>query len=543
MESMSNRIDRLYSFFNAIRGNNTPTEYESTLAVLKKTMDLQAVAVDEDFNPCELSDEQLYELMRDVADEFGVANPFPERERFFDVYRTLRNFEEVTWTDIIEYGDRRAKFRVPEALIDEMEKNFIEGFQEVLIPEAEKFSPCLERLVEAHDDSRFTLTTMDNFYYKILTEMFSDNDMVDVKQTSIYEYEFTSEKFDLILAVPVFGVRDKADEFSTFICREYDMIAAENLALHLKSEGILSIVLPAKITFGGGRVKELREFLQSMYCVKEIADLPSGIFENTGVKTFLITITTGRTDEVTIKRYVTDTERPRKDGLSKLIVQDDTFVLEDELADMGDWNVDRIFESQDEDWIKFQESNVKKQELGTVASIFRGKAVNRKDPNGSIGVVNISNIGEYEIDYAGLDHLEEEERKVTNYLLKDGDLLIPARGTAIRVAIFKEQSYPCIASSNVIVIRAIDESLSTTYLKLFFDSPLGRKMLVTRQQGTAVMNISYKELNNIEIPLPSIEEQKQISETYMRELEMYKKTIQEAENRWNSVLADLQGRI
>jgi Restriction endonuclease S subunits len=543
MESKSSRIDRLYSFFNAIRGNNTPTEYESTLAVLKKTMDLQAVAVDEDFNQCELSDEQLYELMRDVADEFGVANPFPDRERFFDVYRTLRNFEEVTWTDIIEYGDRRAKFRIPEVLVDEMEHNFIEGFQEVLIPEAEKFSPCLERLVEAHGDSHFTLTTMDNFYYKVLTEMFSDNDMVDVKQTSIYEYEFTSEKFDLILAVPVFGVRDKADEFSTFICREYDMIAAENLALHLRSEGILSIVLPAKITFGGGRVKELREFLQSMYCVKEIADLPSGLFENTGVKTVLITITTGRTDEVTIKRYVTETERSRKDGLSKLIVQDDTFVLEDELADMGDWNVDRIFESQDEDWIKFQESNVKKQELGTVASIFRGKAINRKDPNGSIGVVNISNIGEYEIDYAGLDHLEEEERKVTNYLLKDGDLLIPARGTAIRVAIFKEQSYPCIASSNVIVIRAIDESLSTTYLKLFFDSPLGRKMLVTRQQGTAVMNISYKELNNIEIPLPSIEEQKQISEIYMRELELYKKTIQEAENRWNSVLEDLRGRI
>ena len=141
-------------------------------------------------------------------------------------------------------------------VVDEMEKNFIEGFQEVLIPEAEKFSPCLERIVMTHNDSHFTLTTMDSFYYKVLTEMFSDNDMVDVKQTSIYEYEFTSEKFDLILAVPVFGVRDKADEDSTFICREYDMIAAENLSLHLKSEGILSIVLPARITFGGGRVKE-----------------------------------------------------------------------------------------------------------------------------------------------------------------------------------------------------------------------------------------------------------------------------------------------
>lgn len=107
-----------------------------------------------------------------------------------------------------------------------MEKNFIDGFQEVLIAEAEKFSPFLERLVETHYDSHFTLTTMDAFYYKVLNEMFDDNDMVDIKQTNIYQYEFTSEKFDLILSVPVFGVRDKADESSEFICREYDMIAA-----------------------------------------------------------------------------------------------------------------------------------------------------------------------------------------------------------------------------------------------------------------------------------------------------------------------------
>jgi len=93
------------------------------------------------------------------------------------------------------------------------------------------------------------------------------------------------------------------------------------------------------------------------------------------------------------------------------------------------------------------------------------------------------------------------------------------------------------------VIRSTDESLSTTFLKLFFDSPLGRKMLVTRQQGTAVMNISYKELNHIEIPLPSIEEQRSIAEEYERELEDYKKAIQAAENRWSSTIARLQGRI
>lgn len=537
MNKNINRIERLYAYFNAIRANSTPSEHQAILAILKKTMEQEQLLGHE------VSEDAQFEIMRNFADIFGIANPFPDKKQFLDVYRTFRDFDEVTWADVLGYGDERGKFRVPEVLVNEMEKVFIDGFQEVLIPEAEKFASSLERLVDTHFDAHFTLTTMDNFYFKLLEEMFIDNDMVDVKQTSIYEYGFTSEKFDTIVAVPVFAVRDRADEKSQFICRDYDLIAAENLALHLNSEGTMAIVLPAKITFAGGRVKDLRDFLQSMYAIKEIVELPSGIFKNTGVKTFLLKVTTGRTDEVTIKRLASDTENVRRDGINKLVVSDDTFVLEDELADMGDWNIDRIFESQDEDWIKFQESNVKKAELGEVASIFRGKAVSKKNPNGSIGVVNISNIEEYEVDYSSLDHIEDAERKIQSYILKDGDLLIPARGTAIRVAIFKEQPYTCIASSNVIVIRALDDRLSTTYLKLFLDSPLGRKMLVARQQGTIVMNISYKELNHIEIPLPSSEEQKAIADEYNKELEIYKKTIRNAENRWSSTLLRLQGRI
>lgn len=537
MKKEDDRLNRIYSYFNAIRGISTPTEYEGILAVLKKVADIQ------EQSGFEMDNTALYRAMKQVSDDFGVEGPFSDADSFISAYKALGGLDEVSWADIIKYGDGKAKFIVPGVLIDEMEKNFAEGFREVLISEAEKFISCLEGLVENHSDSHFTLTSMDPFYCKILSEMFSGNDMVDVRQTSIYKYEFTSNKFDLILAVPVFGTRDMADESRGFICREYDLIAAENLALHLKSGGVLSIILPARITFGGGTVRELREFLQSMFCLKEIAALPSGIFENTGIRTCLLTITTGRTDEVIIKRYGTDIENSGKDGVCKLVVSTETFVFEDELLDMGDWNIDRIFESQDDDWIRFRESNVKKQELGTVASIFRGKAVSRKDANGNIGVVNISNIGDYEIDYSSLEHIEEEERKVTNYLLRSGDLLIPARGTAIRAAIFEEQSYPCIASSNVVVIRARDESLSAIFLKLFLDSPLGRKILMARQQGIAVMSISYKELNNMEIPLPSIEEQRAIADEYLREYTAYKNAIHEAENRWSSALARLRDRI
>ena len=151
-----------------------------------------------------------------------------------------------------------------------------------------------------------------------------------------------------------------------------------------------------------------------MYKLLEIDELPVGLFINTGIKTFLFTVTTGRTEDVIIKRLKTDTVNPRKEGVNELITEDETFVFSDELTEMDDWNVDRIFASQDEDWLKFENSLIRKEELGNVAEVFRGKAISKKDPMGKIGVVNISNLQDYGIDYDHLDHIDEEERKVTN---------------------------------------------------------------------------------------------------------------------------------
>lgn len=66
--------------------------------------------------------DELYQLMESVATDFEIPNPFPEKERFVDIYRTLQGFDELSWTDILEYGDDRSKFRVPESVVDEMEK-------------------------------------------------------------------------------------------------------------------------------------------------------------------------------------------------------------------------------------------------------------------------------------------------------------------------------------------------------------------------------------------------------------------------------------
>ncbi len=280
-----------------------------------------------------------------------------------------------------------------------------------------------------------------------------------------------------------------------------------------------------------------------MYKLEEIAELPAGIFTATAIKTYMFTITTGRTEDVMIKRYDSGRKNTKRDGINELVVTEDTFVMLDELMEMGYWNVDHFFAMVDADWQRYQDSSIKKEELGNIAEVFRGKAVNKKDPNGSIGVVNISNLKDFEIDYDGLDHIEEEERKVANYVLKDGDLLLPARGTTIRIAVFKEQNYPCIASSNIIVIRPNDKLLLGIYLKVFLDSPMGNKVLAGKQQGTVVINTSYKDLKTLEVPLLRIDEQKVIADEYKLEYTKYAETVRLAEDRWREVEERLQNSI
>ena len=76
--------------------------------------------------------------------------------------------------------------------------------------------------------------------------------------------------------------------------------------------------------------------------------------------------------------------------------------------------------------------------------------------------------------------------------------------------------------------------------KVFLDSPLGNKLISGAQQGMTIMNISYKDLATLEIPIPPIVEQEKVAEEYSKELDKYKRAIREAEERWDAVVKRLQ---
>lgn len=489
------------------------------------------------------SSSSLYTTLLQCADKTGVANPFPNKDAFHNFYRLVSEGGEFNWGQLLQLTLEYIKMPVlPEALVTLMTEEFGRKRGTVMIAEAEKFAAFLPQIIEQHPDSKFLLTTQNQDYQKVLEKMCDGYANVTVTLTNIYRYEFINKRFDLILSNPIFGGRDIVDD-SHFICRETDFVALENLSLHLNTGGLLEIVLPARISFAVGKAGDLRQFIQSNYSIRELSELPEGTFNYTGIKTYLLKVENTRPSEdedIDVKRYSAGDRKNRREQLTSLEVEDDTFVMLPELEEQGSWSVDRIFAKQDEDFVAFQNSSTRKELLKNVAEIFRGKAVKGKDPDGNIGVVNISNIEDFEIDYDGLDKISLDERKIATYILEEGDIILPARGTAIRTAVFHKQPYTCIASSNLIVIRPNSELLNSTYLKIFIDSPIGKKLVTGTQQGLSTMNISYKDLGTIEIPLPPIEKQQSIAKTYLEELSVYQETVRNAEKRWNEALKKLQ---
>lgn len=530
---MAGKIEsKMWAYMDSMRNSMNLEEILNSVALLEE--------VKIDSLGEELSKEEVYEKMLLAADRLHVPNPFKDVD---DCYRAYLQFDDVDWERLLYVClnyERMGAILVPDVLFSEMSSFIKDEGMEILVAEAEKYVPNLKAMVDKHKNCHFTFTSMNALYARIIERIFINYKNVRVVNTSIYSYDFLKEKYDLILSVPTFGGRDLTEEYENFICREYDMVALENLLLHLAPAGKLVIIMPARITFAGGRVSNLRRFVTRMYSLEEIAELPDGIFQKTGIKTFLLVIGDGRTDDVIVRKYKAVGRKTKRGPVEALELLEDTFVMADELEENDDWNIDKLLAQQDEEYMRYQTSGMRKIQLGEVAEIFRGKSVSKKDTNGGIGVVNISNIGQYEIDYNSMDKIDEVERKVQKYILQEGDVVIPARGTAIRSAVFHEQSYPCIASSNVIVIRPKDNVLKSLYLKIFIDSQIGNSMISSLQQGMTVMNVSYKDLNYLEVPFPYIEEQEKVAAEYEKAYRNYIDTISEAEKKWSDILSRLQ---
>ena len=444
---------------------------------------------------------------------------------FFRTFELMKDFSDddvFAYVDYVLSSARRDLISVPERLANIMLEKAILEDKKILIPDVDKFCSMVYTVARKYPSSKVFTSCRESAAEEVFKYLFKKYNVTFI-EPDYYKSEFTNDRFDVVFCFPFMGGRDLVRS-KGFISREPAFVATQNLLYHLSLEGKLIIVLPAKVSFAGGEVETFRQYLTMQYRITEIDSLPNRTFDDLAINTYLLTIENGFTEDIVVKKYELSKET------NTLSLVSDSLLFMDELESDNGWNVEGAFIQDDEDLNSFKNSSVKKNSLANVAKVFRGKAITQKAEDGPVLVVNISNI-------------DEPESKVERYILEEGDVLITSRGTTVKIAVFKPQEKPCIASSNINVVRTNKKVLLGTYLKLFLDSPAGMKMLKMLQRGETIVNINAQDILTLDVPTPSLEEQSSLISSYEEGLSFYRKTIEAAEEAWNSIQENIKKKL
>lgn len=125
----------------------------------------------------------------------------------------------------------------------------------------------------------------------------------------------------------------------------------------------------------------------------------------------------------------------------------------------------------------------------------------------------------------------EQDKDISRYLLKVGDVVLLARGSAIRAALVSQEiaSTEVIASANFLIIRTDASRMKPSVLLAYLNSPQGSAAIVAQSSGAVIQSVSASNLADFRIPLPNLVTQNEIDELYQASTEAYRATLALAE--------------
>ncbi len=174
----------------------------------------------------------------------------------------------------------------------------------------------------------------------------------------------------------------------------------------------------------------------------------------------------------------------------------------------------------------------KVKRLKDVADIKRGMQIPKDEMDklikdkGTHYYIKISDINNGKIEFnEKIDGLSDS--KISLYELRPKDIIISARGTLIKIAIYEENMPPSVISGNIMLIR-VKKEYNPCFLKFYLDSSKGKELIQDMQGGATITALNQSKLQ--ELPVPDIDKGKQdkLAERINTNEENYKSIIEHA---------------
>lgn len=416
-----------------------------------------------------------------------------------------------------------------------------ENMRTALICDCDLYDSSLFEKIKSYRYINFTLTTQNPQYAEVYKVLYGELKNVEVIHSDVFDDDFSHKTFDFISCITLnhreSGARRKKDGIPI----SYETGVIDNLTKHTTQNEKAIFVTSSKFIYGTTRTeKNLKNTLTKKFNILEAGDLPRTFLTGISDKnTFIFVLSKNTEPEITkIISYNTNNKN------------DNAYYIEHEkpmsqivFSKEFEWNIPKILILDDAAVKKFYESETPKASLKDVTlDVFAGRNTKATTHKGKIKFVNISDIKDGKINYANLDGLDDSSRKLKPYVLHTGDVLLTTKGTTIKTAVFEQQPIDCIPSANITVIRPNDMILGE-YLRLFLESTVGKKLLQSIVRGGWLLNISRRDLETIDVPVPDLSTQQELIDKYNRGFEAYTKAISDAKKTWQTIKQSVEDNL
>lgn len=290
--------------------------------------------------------------------------------------------------------------------------------------------------------------------------------------------------------------------------------------------------------------------------VKEIIKLPNDVIQNTSISANLIVLS--KSNKENKIKFIDASQEYLKNKIGKKQLDVKTII---NLIDGKTTNEDKvkIVECSElcktEDVLLTVNSHLKNKQPNYInphvlkeyiIDKYRGYQFTAKeqaeisDKNGNYELLTISDIEDGKINN-NLLKINDNKNKYDRYLLKNGDIVISARGTKIKIAVAEIKNRKIIPNGNLLVIRLNTEKINPYYLQAYLNSENGQLSLEQIQTGAIIMSINPSRIEQIKVSIVDKNVQDEFAEKYkskLTELKQAQEHVQELKYKINNIFTN-----
>jgi type I restriction enzyme M protein len=331
---------------------------------------------------------------------------------------------------------------------------------------------------------------------------------------SILHWPDQSEKFDMILSNPPFGVRlgHHYRDIEPNI-RTIEQFLIEKGVQSLKQNGKLIALLPQGFLFRGMQEQRLREHLVEEDLIDTIISLPGGLLLNTGIPLVILVLgrnkrLPGRVKFVDANKFVI-AKGPREKVLNDYSLN--SFIH----SDKEDDNVVKVIYNEqirDNDYnlsvARYFQKQIDGVKLGDILELVRGQRGNLPETG---KLIRIRDLKDDKVDFTlDISSVEVTElRRPDIHLVSESCLLLAMRWRTLKPTFFEFKGEPIFRSQDILSFKVNEVIADKAYLINELHSDYVQEQLESYRLGASVMPfIRRDDLMEVVIKLPTIEEQR-----------------------------------